>query len=228
MKYFYFGFLVHNFFFILKWYLLGRLRIGRKTRKKKSIIEFYNLLNKLPRGSFVIDVGANIGEVSKICLDRGFVVEAFEPDPVAIKELTNKLSGYKKFSLFEFAVGLSQSKQKLYRTNEFNKNNPFTTNSSSLLSFRSGINKPFVIINVMDFIGYLEEKKVNISLLKMDIEGSEIPILNRIIDLNLHKKIQNIFVETHEIFSHELGLETAKLKLRIKKLNIDNINLDWV
>jgi len=219
---------VYNFFFILKWYLLGRLRIGRKTRKKKSIIKFYNLLDKLPRGSFVIDVGANIGEISKICLDRGFVVEAFEPDPVAIKELKNKLSGYKKFSLFEFAVGLSPSKQKLYRTNEFNKNNPFTTNSSSLLSFRSGINKPFVIINVMDFIVYLEEKKVNISLLKMDIEGSEIPILNRIIDLNLHKKIQNIFVETHEVFSHELGLETAKLKLRIKKLNIDNINLDWV
>ena len=211
----------------MKWYLLGRLRIGRKTRKKKSIIKFYNLLDKLPRGSFVIDVGANIGEVSKICLDRGFVVEAFEPDPVAIEELTNKLLDI-KFSLFKFAVGLSRNKQKLYRTNEFNKNNPFTTNSSSLLSFRSGINKPFVIINVMDFIRYLEEKKVNISLLKMDIEGSEIPILNRIIDLNLHKKIQNIFVETHEVFSHELGLETAKLKLRIKKLNIDNINLDWV
>ena len=73
LKYFYnifieivlFWFLVHNFF-ILKWYLLGRLRIGRKTRKKKSIIKFYNLLDKLPRGSFVIDVGANIGEISKI------------------------------------------------------------------------------------------------------------------------------------------------------------------
>ena len=48
------------------------------------------------------------------------------------------------------------------------------------------------------------------------------------IDLNLHNNIQNIFVETHEIFSHELGLETAKLKLKIKKLNINNINLDWV
>ena len=41
----------------------------------------------------------------------------------------------------------------------------------------------------------------------MDIEGSEIPILNRMIDLNLHEKIENIFVETHEVFSHELGLK---------------------
>ena len=47
-------------------------------------------------------------------------------------------------------------------------------------------------------------------------------------DLNIHDKIKYIFVETHERFSHKLGLETAKLKLRIKNLNINNINLDWV
>ena len=219
---------MYDFLFILSWYFLGRLRIGRKTRKKNSIIKFYNSIDRLPKDSFVIDVGANIGEVSKIFLDRGFVVNAFEPDPIAIQELTYKLKEYKKFSLFEFAVGLKVSKKKLYRRNEFNKNNPSSTNGSSLLSFRSGKNKPFVEINVMDFIKYLEEIKVNISLLKMDIEGGEIPIINRMIDLNLHNKIQNIFVETHEIFSHELGLETAKLKLKIKKLNINNINLDWV
>ncbi len=62
----------------------------------------------------------------------------------------------------------------------------------------------------------------------MDIEGSEIDILNKIIDKDLHKKIDFIFVETHERFSHSLGIETAKLKLRIKKLKIKNINLDWV
>ena len=50
----------------------------------------------------------------------------------------------------------------------------------------------------------------------MDIEGSEIEILNKIIDLNIHDKIKYIFVETHERFSHKLGLKTAKLKLRIK------------
>ena len=57
----------------------------------------------------------------------------------------------------------------------------------------------------------------------MDIEGSEIEILNKIIDLNMHDKIKYIFVETHERFSHKLGLETAKLKLRIKNLNINNL-----
>ena len=113
---------MYDFLFILSWYFLGRLRIGRKTRKKNSIIKFYNSIDRLPKDSFVIDVGANIGEVSKILLDRGFVVNAFEPDPIAIKELTYKLKEYKKFSLFKFAVGLKVGKQKLYRSNKFNKN----------------------------------------------------------------------------------------------------------
>ena len=55
-----------------------------------------------------------------------------------------------------------------------------------------------------------------------------INVQNKIIDLNIHDKIKYIFVETHERFSHKLGLETAKLKLRINNLNINNINLDWV
>ena len=48
-----------------------------------------------------------------------------------------------------------------------------------------------------------------------------IQILNKIIDLNMHDEIKCIFVETHEGFSHKLGLETIKLKLRFNKLNIN-------
>ena len=74
-----------------------------------------------------------------------------------------------------------------------------------------------IVIVACDDIGYEPEEL-----------DSVIDILNRIIDLDLHKKINHIFVETHERFSHSLGVETAKLKLRIKKLKIKNINLDWV
>ena len=36
-----------------------------------------------------------------------------------------------------------------------------------------------------------------------------------------------IFVETHERFSHQLAIETCKLRLKLKKHGINNINLDW-
>ena len=217
-----------DFLFIFKWYFFGRLKIGRKSRKKNAFAEFNRALSNLNKGSYVIDCGANVGEFTKLFLEKGFFVDAFEPDPIAINELKKKYKNNKNFNLFQSAVGLKDNTQKLFRYRKFDENDPYSTQGSSLLDYRSGTNKPFVEIKVIDFINHINKQKREISLLKMDIEGSEIEILNKIIDLNMHDKIKYIFVETHERFSHKLGLETAKLKLRINNLNINNINLDWV
>ena len=219
---------MNDFLFILKWYFFGRLKVGRKSRKIKALADFNNALGFLQKGSLVIDAGANVGEFTKLFLDKGFKVHAFEPDTIALKELKKKCETSKELKLYEAAVGLKNERQKLYRYRKFDESNPYSTQGSSLLNYRSGKNKPFIEIKVIDFIEYLKQQTDSISLLKMDIEGIEIDILNKIIDENLHKKIKFIFVETHERFSHSLGLETAKLKLRIKKLKIRNINLDWV
>ena len=217
-----------DFLFIVKWYFFGRLKIGRKSRKKNAFAEFNRALSNLNKESYVIDCGANVGEFTKRFLEKGFIVDAFEPDPIAINELKKKCKKNKNLNLFQSAVGLKDNTQKLFRYRKFDENDPYSTQGSSLLDYRSGTNKPFVEIKVIDFTNHINKQKKDISLLKMDIEGSEIEILNKIIDLNIHDKIKYIFVETHERFSHKLGLETAKLKLRIKKLNINNINLDWV
>ena len=200
----------------------------QKIEKKNAFIEFNRALSNLNKGSYVIDCGANVGEFTKLFLEKGFIVDAFEPDPIAINELKKKCKNNKNLNLFQSAVGLKDNTQKLFRYRKFDENDPYSTQGSSLLDYRSGTNKPFVEIKVIDFINHINKQKKEISLLKMDIEGSEIEILNKIIDLNMHDKIKYIFVETHERFSHKLGLETAKLKLRIKNLNINNINLDWV
>ena len=217
-----------DFLFIVKWYFFGRLKIGRKSRKKNAFAEFNRALSNLNKGSYVIDCGANVGEFTKLFLEKGFIVDAFEPDPIAINELKKKCKKNKNLNLLQSAVGLKDNMQKLFRYRKFDENDPYSTQGSSLLDYRSGTNKPFVEIKVIDFINHINKQKKEISLLKMDIEGSEIEILNKIIDLNMHDKIKYIFVETHERFSHKLGLETAKLKLRINNLNINNINLDWV
>ena len=209
-----------DFLFIVKWYFFGRLKIGRKSRKKNAFAEFNRALSNLNKGSYVIDCGANVGEFTKLFLEKGFIVDAFEPDPIAINELKKKCKNNKNLNLFQSAVGLKDNTQKLFRYRKFDENDPYSTQGSSLLDYRSGTNKPFVEIKVIDFINHINKQKKDISLLKMDIEGSEIEILNKIIDLNMHDKIKYIFVETHERFSHKLGLEITKLKLRFNKLNI--------
>jgi len=219
---------MEDYFFILKWYFFGRLKIGRRARKKAAFEKFNEVLNSLEKGCTVIDAGANVGELTKIFLDKGLTVHAFEPDPIAIVELKSRCKSADNLILFQRAVGLKSETKKLYRYRKFDEANPYSTQGSSLLEYRSGKNKPFVEITVINLIEYIKKIPNDLSLLKIDIEGSEVEILNEIINQGLYRKIGNIFVETHERFSHSLGLETAKLKLKIKKLNIKNINLDWV
>jgi len=52
-----------DFLFIVKWYFFGRLKIGRKSRKKNAFAEFNRALSNLNKGSYVIDCGANVGEL---------------------------------------------------------------------------------------------------------------------------------------------------------------------
>ena len=162
-----------DFLFIVKWYFFGRLKIGRKSRKKNAFIEFNRALSNLNKGSYVIDCGANVGEFTKLFLEKGFIVDAFEPDPIAINELKKKCKNNKNLKLFQSAVGLKDNTQKLFRYRKFDENDPYSTQGSSLLDYRSGTNKPFVEIKVIDFINHIKKQKKEISLLKMDIEGSD-------------------------------------------------------
>lgn len=79
------------------------------------------------------------------------------------------------------------------------------------------------MINLIDKI---EKFQGEISILKLDIEGSEVPILQSLLDSGLHQKVKFIFVETHERFSHKIAWQTAQLRARIKKGQLSHINLD--
>ena len=218
---------ITDFIFKLKWYLKNKFKINRSGRVKEASKEFDDYINSLPRGSLVIDVGANVGKFTKIFLKKEFKVHAFEPDPIAINELKKNCGHDENLKLFEVAVGIKNESKKLYRYRKFDAANPETTIGSSVLSFRRGKDKPFVEIKCVDFIDYLKNIENKIALLKMDIEGAEVEILEKIIDEKLYKKIGKIYAETHERFSNKIAIETVNLRARLVKENINNINLNW-
>ena len=218
---------INGFAFKFKWYLKNRFKINRSGRVKEASKEFDDYINSLPRGSLVIDVGANVGKFTKIFLKKEFKVHAFEADPIAINELKKNCGDDENLKLFEVAVGIKNESKKLYRYRKFDPANPETTIGSSVLSFRRGKDKPFVEIKCIDFIDYLKNIENKIALLKMDIEGAEVEILEKIIDEKLYKKIGKIYAETHERFSHKIAIETVNLRARLVKENINNINLNW-
>lgn len=81
-------------------------------------------------------------------------------------------------------------------------------------------------VKTIDFCDFVKKLNRRIRVLKINIEGAEIDLLNKFIDLKLHESVNQIVVETHERIP-TLAEPTAKLRERIRREKIRNIDLNW-
>mgnify|MGYP003575975408 CR=1 FL=1 len=76
---------------------------------------------------------------------------------------------------------------------------------------------------------FIRDLSKPVTLLKMDIEGAEVPVLNRMIDTGAIDAVQLAIVETHERFSDELADATNALRERLSAAGMDQkVRLDWI
>lgn len=212
--------------FVPYFILRSKLKIGKKGRRDAARKLFKNAIESAKQGSIALDCGANQGLISEKFLAKGMRVHAFEPDPVAQGILLEKLNGQSNLNFMPVAVGVENSRVTLYRRKQFAENPAHWTMSSSLLKRKvcDGLNTEYVeVTNLLDYIRNLDEQ---ISILKMDIEGSEIPILEQLLATGLHRKIDLIFVETHERISFYCAIRTAVIRAKIHVMELRNFNLD--
>ena len=67
----------------------------RLNEREQSQLAFYSQFIK--KGDLVFDVGANVGSRSKLFLNLGAKVVAFEPQPELCEHLTQHLKHHKNF-----------------------------------------------------------------------------------------------------------------------------------
>lgn len=198
-------------------------RIGPFLRELK----YKKLFDALSNGEVAIDCGANVGKITKRMIKSGVKVYAFEPDPNAFKVLKENLKNEESVVLLNQAVSDHAGITKIYFNNRYNENPEKWSIASTLLSDKPHIDESnFASCEVIDLANFISGIEQPIGLLKMDIEGEEVKVLNRLIDLNLTNKIRNIIVETHERFP-TLKEPTEILKKRIREQRIKNIDLSW-
>ena len=78
-----------------------------------------------------------------------------------------------------------------------------------------------------NLLNFIENFDGEIDLLKMDIEGAEVDILEGIISKQLHTtKLKAVLCETHERVSFSHAWRTAKIRATVTLSRNDNINLD--
>ncbi len=198
-------------------------RLGRYVRDYKN----KRLFESLSPGDIAIDCGANVGKITRRMARRGVRVYAFEPDPNAFKALIQNVGGLEGVNCFNKAVSDHNGMAKIYFSDRYKEDPEKWSIGSTLLRDKPHVDESnFALCEVLDLAEFIEKLDQPVALLKMDIEGEEIEVLNRLIDRGIIGRIGRVVVETHERFP-TLKESTRALRERIRTLGLKNIDLDW-
>jgi FkbM family methyltransferase len=191
----------------------------------------YFLARQITKEDVVIDCGANVGKIVKPLLEYQSTVYCFEPNPIAFQQLQKNLGVSENLHLINKAVGVENRTARLFKhvlSQNSEEKELVHSVSASLLSNKPNVDKDnYYEIEIIDFFEFLRNIKKEIFIVKIDIEGAEVELVNALIDHELHKRIKYLFVETHEKTIPDLLSATMSLKYKVKKLNISNIYFNW-
>lgn len=208
---------------------LGRLNLLLANAKvpKKYYDIFYNMLRGGVDKLVCVDCGAHAGLISDIMLHCEAFVYAFEPNLHLQKFLRRKYKNNDNIKLYQKAVAtfngttdfLIFEKRNLSQGNRILKSKQDKNTSKSY---------KVEVVDICEFIEKEILKEVDkIYFLKLDIEGAEFEILEKLIERKLYKNIEFIAVETHEYMFEDGNKKLQNIKSLIEKFKISNILLDW-
>jgi len=205
-----------------------RLSLARARRQRAAKAEFAAALARLGPGDIAIDLGANAGEFTVPMARTGARVHAFEPDPHALSLLCKAVAGYPNVSVVAAAAGDHDGTSRLYRAAGFAREPDRRSKSSSLFADKRNVGPADAVeIEVRDFIGFLRGLDGPVALVKMDIEGAEVQVLEALLGSDQAERVDAIFVETHERGLPALAGRIRALKERSRSLGRPRINWDW-
>lgn len=192
--------------------------------------QFDQELESLDATSVCLDLGANIGVFTQQMAETGAKVFAFEPDPHAFSILSERLKKYPNAILTNAAVAQHSGSLRLIRPERFDENpTNFTVGTGAFYSTLNGKGGEAIDVDCCSFKDIVENIDVPIDVIKMDIEGCEVAILEEIISTPLlGAAIKSMFVETHEAQMPELRSRTAAIRRSLgKNPKFNWICLDW-
>ncbi len=220
-------------------YSLLRSRFGRVGRYYD--MQYKKLINRvavqsdfeealhLCAGMICIDLGANVGKFTVRMASHASKVIAFEPDPFALSILQKNTANCRNVKIVQAAASVRNATTLLYRDFNFSLDPVRYSESSSICKDKRGIDvEQGIPISLIDFIEFIDKIDEPIGILKMDIEGAETEILERLFDRpELVNRIRYIFAETHEnrIRSHKVRIQN--LRYRQNDFSDCLVNLEW-
>jgi FkbM family methyltransferase len=174
----------------------------RKLKRRlqvKAELRFQHEVKALSETDVVLDFGANVGDLTALFEKQGCEIHAFEPEPDTFKLLEMRYAKSPKINLYKAAVGVTDGWAELVVPSSFLEKPRSASKASSITLDRykspDAITHKVQVINAIDFIKGLRRPP---KLIKMDIEGAELEILEKMTVEAVLPPDTMVFVETHE------------------------------
>lgn len=135
------------------------------------------ILEAQERPRVIYDVGANEGQLTVPFLDRIDFLVAFEPNPNAVRRLTERLSGSDRSRILPIALSERSGSAELIQYSDDSFNSFFRRPASDLE--RYGLTETATETVVTDRLDDVVEREglPDPSLIKIDVEGAELAVL---------------------------------------------------
>ncbi|MCY4584452.1 MAG: FkbM family methyltransferase [Bryobacterales bacterium] len=224
-----------NMFNRARYRLLRRLpgsrgrRYSRKFNAFLALDEFERAIRHTA-GKTCIDLGANIGHYTQQLAKFASDVIAFEPDPWTFARLQSNLSNFSNVKIENAAAGIKEGTVLLWRHSRFNDDPDKYSTSSSVISDKFNIldHNQAIEVRQINFINYLFDLDKEVGIIKIDIEGAELDLLEALLERpDLLSRIDYIFCETHERQIPDHAPRVHNLRARTDRLTHPRFNLDW-
>lgn len=184
-------------------------------------------------GDLAVDCGANMGVVTERLAATGADVIAFEPDPFAFKTLEQKFGNLPNVTLVNAAVGVGSGTVRLMRADNFGDNPEGASVKSTILDGGRRIDaENSVEVPLIDFPSWVQQQikaRGEVAFVKMDIEGAELDILEKMHAEQGFANLRCLVAETHERKFKDLRERYKALREAVAEgYAPGKVNLDWI
>lgn len=207
----------------------------QKRNLRKAWAEGYltAITAMLKPGDLAVDCGANMGVVTERLMQSGANVVAFEPDPYAFSILEQKFAHCENVTLINAAVGVGCGTVRLMRADNFGENPEGASVKSTILDGGRRIDAAnSVEVPLIDFPSWIREQSAatgEIAFVKMDIEGAELDILEKMHSDQMFALVRCLVAETHERKFKDLRDRYKALRDAVAEAYpAGKVNLDWI
>lgn len=203
----------------------------RKLKRRlqaKAELRFQHEVSLLDETDIVVDFGANVGDLTALFEMQGCEVHAFEPEPETFKLLARRYANSPNVNLYNAAVGVKDGWAELIVPSSFLEKPRSASKASSITLDR--YKSPNAIthkVRVIDAIGFIKNLRQPPKLIKIDIEGAELDILEKLKAEAVLPSDTMVFAETHERLDRSHLRRVKSLQNWAKTDARPYVNLFW-